>query len=313
MNFKRINWKTLSWLLAILAGVVMVAAATYMTGGMDVRFYFQPFAEGCLDCGFVPYYVQPMLAPLRLASFQNVWALWMLISVTGLLLIARQTKINPLYFMLAFPMIGQFWLGQIDVLVVLGAFLAINQRNSYLRGLGILFMLVKPQISILAVIYLLWREDRSQLLKVLAVPAAVFALSLVVYGLNWPLEWFINAQNNIPGHPWKLPAEFFWPWGLVLLPLPFLFKDRQDGTVVSFLVSSVAMPFFSLYSYIVILIFYAPWWTLPLSYAHMVFRPWLGDETMKMAWILPVTILGVYLVKRFELDRVLADRLHKTP
>ncbi len=252
-----------------------------------------------------------MLAPLRLASFQNVWALWMLISVTGLLLIARQTKINPLYFMLAFPMIGQFWLGQIDVLLCVGVFLAINHRSSYLRGLGILLLLVKPQIAFLAVLFLLWREERDQLLKVLVIPAVVFALSLVVYGVDWPLEWFRNAQTNIPGHTWKLASGFFWPWSLILLPLPFLFKDRQDGTVVSLLVTSLVMPFASLYSYIVFLIFYSPWWVLPLSYAHAIFRPWLGWESRRFAWILPLTILVVYLSRRFELKKFLIEKFQK--
>lgn len=308
MNFKQINWEKLSWIAAILVGVIMVAEALVLNGGQDVRLHYQPFAQGCLDCGFVPYYVQPMLAPLRLVSSEYVWSLWVLISVTGLLFIARQTEINPLIFMLSFPMVSQFWLGQIDVLLCVGAFLAINHRSSYLRGLGILLLLVKPQIAFLAVLFLLWREERSELLKVLVVPAAVFILSLVVYGVDWPLEWFRNARTNIPGHTWKLASGFFWPWSLVLLPLPFLFKDRQDGTVVSLLVSSLVMPFASLYSNIVFLIFYSPWWVLSLSYAHAVFRPWLGWESRKFAWILPLTVMAVYLSRRFELKKFLIEK-----
>ncbi len=308
MKFKRINWEKLSWIAAILVGAILAAETLVLKGGQDVRQYYQPFAQGCLDCGFVPYYVQPMLVPLRLVSSEYVWLLWVLISVAGLLLIARQTGINPLIFMLSFPMISQFWLGQIDVLLCIGAFLAIYHRNSYIRGLGILLLLVKPQIAFLAVLYLLWREDRSQLLKVLVVPVTVFTLSLVVYGLDWPLEWIRNAQTNIPGHTWKLAADFFWPWSLVLLPLPFLFKDRKDGTVVSFLVSSLVMPFASLYSYIVFLIFFSPWWVLPLSYAHAIFRPWLGWESRKFAWVLPLMILAVYLSRRFELKKLLTEK-----
>lgn len=312
MNFKRINWDKLSWIAAIMVGVIMTAEALVLNGGQDIRQHYQPFTQGCLECGFVPYYAQPMLAPMLLTSWKYVWALWVLISVTGLLLVARQTGINPLIFMLSFPMITQFWLGQIDVLLCVGAFLAVKHRSSYLRGLGILMLLVKPQIAFLAVLFLLWREERSQLFKVLVIPAAGFVLSLIVYGFDWPLEWAMNAQTNIPGHTWKLSSEFFWPWSLVLLPLPFLFKDRQDGAVVSFLVSSLVMPFFSMYSYIVFLIFYSSWWVLPLSYAHAVFRPWLGWESRKFAWVLPLTILGVYLTRRFELNKIVAKKFQKT-
>jgi hypothetical protein len=157
------------------------------------------------------------------------------------------------------------------------------------------------------------REDRKQLLKVLAVPVGVLAVSLVVYGVDWPIQWFVNARSNIPDHPWKMASEFFWPWGLVLLPLPFLFKDREEGTIVSFIVSSLAMPFFSVYSYIVFLIFESPWWVLPVSYAYKLFQPWLGLKTMKMAWILPLTMLLVHLNKRFDHRVRLNQRLQKTP
>ena len=228
-SFKNVNWEKLSWIAAIELSAVMVVLALFLPGGMDIRVYYQPFARGCLDCGFVPYYVQAMLAPMLLTSWKYVWALWTLITMVGLLWVAKRTRINPLIFILTFPMIGQFWLGQIDVLLCIGALLAIREKNPYLRGLGILLLLVKPQIAILAVLYLLYREKKSEIVKVLAVPVAVFALSLLVYGWDWPLEWFANATSNIPDHIWKQASAMLWPYALILLPVPFLHFILRNG------------------------------------------------------------------------------------
>jgi hypothetical protein len=56
-----------------------------------------------------------------------------------------------------------------------------------------------------------------------------------------------------------------WQYGIVILPLPFLFKDRRKRQQVSLLVSTIATPFFGVYSYIVFFIFYTKWWAVVLS------------------------------------------------
>ena len=318
-RLKIINWHTVSWIIAIEVAVGMVIFAFFYSrgidvgGGMDVIRYYKPFADGCMECGFIPHFAQILLSPLILAPEGYVWTYWTVFSLAGMLMIAWETRINPLIFLLTFPVIGQYWLGQIDVFLCLGALLAIRSKNPYWRGVGLTLMMVKPQIAVLAVLFLLVREDRKQLFKVLVVPVVVMAVSLGVYGVDWPIKWLANATVSIPDHPWKMATEFLWPWGLILLPVPFLFKEREDGTMVSFMVSSLAMPFFSVYSYVVFLIFESPWWVLPLSYAYRLFYPWLGAEVMKMAWLLPFGMLLVHLDRRFELAERLSQRLQKTP
>ena len=308
-RLKQVNWHKVSWIIAIEIAAAMVIIAIFFGGGMDTIRYYQPFAQGCLNCGFIPYFAQVLLSPLIPVSKAMVWPVWTAFSLTGLLLVAWKTEINPLIFLFTFPMFGQYWLGQIDVFLCLGALLAIRAKSPYWRGAGLTLMMVKPQIAMLAVVFLLVREERKSLLKMLAVPAAVLAVSLAVYGIDWPLRWFENARMFLPDHPWKMAAEFFWPWGLVLLPLPFFFKDREEGTLVSYMVSSLALPFFSVYSYIVFLIFESPWWVLPVSYAYKLFQPWYGEQVMKMAWILPLTMLLVHVNRRFDLTGRIRERV----
>ncbi len=198
-------------------------------------------------------------------------------------------------------MIGQYWLGQIDVFLCLGGCWRSGRKARTGAGRIDADDGQAADCDIGSDLFIGARGTK-ELLRVLAVPAAVLAISLAVYGIDWPLRWFENATINIPDHPWKMASEFFWPWGLVLLPLPFLFKDREEGTLVSYMVSALAFPFFSVYSYIVFLIFESPWWVLPVSYAYKLFQPWLGLEVMKMAWILPLTMLLVHVNKRFGLS-----------
>ena len=312
LKFKAVDWTKLSWIVAIEVGLIMVAATLFLAGGQDIRQYYEPFARGCLECGFVPYYVQPLLSPMLLFSGKFIWTFWSLLSIAGLLLLAKKTEINPLVFMLSFPMLVQFWLGQIDILICLGVFLALFHRNGIMRGLCIFLMLAKPQIAILAVIYLLFREDHKELWKVLIVPAAAFGISLVVYGFRWPLEWLLHAQANIPDHQWNFESDLLWPWEIVLFPLPFALKDKKDGTMVSFLISALLMPFFSLYSYIVFLLFESPYWLLPLTIVYYLGYSKFGEiEILKLVWVLPM--LYIYLDRRFNLKQTILKMLRRTP
>ncbi len=287
----------------------MVGAAFFLPGGQDLRLYYLPFANGCLSCGFVPYYAQPLLFPLTLIPESIVWPVWILISTGVFLLLSRKTGVNPGVLFLTFPFIGQFWLGQVDVLLCVGLILAYFSRDGLSKGVGIALLMVKPQVAVLLVLYLLVKEEGAQKLKMLAVPTLIFIVSLVVYGVDWPQEWLQTAQENIPQHVWKKSAGFFWPWGLILLPLPFLFKDRKDGAVVSLLVSSLTVPFFSVYSYVVFLILESPWWVLPASYIWMLAYPLIGVEGMKFAWLLPLGLLIRKVSQEFSIKSINFQRL----
>src|SRR5574340_1743545 len=86
--------------------------------------------------------------------------------------------------------------------------------------------MIKPQYAAIAVIYLLTRE--KQLVKTLLIPAAVFALSLIVFGITWPIEWLQHSTSNLPPHVWRLAAHDIWWLGVLLLWVPFLFRDRRE-------------------------------------------------------------------------------------
>ncbi|MEJ2759157.1 MAG: hypothetical protein P8046_11810 [Anaerolineales bacterium] len=287
------------WIIAIEVAVLLLIGTIFFPGGADLRNYYLPFVNGCMDCGFVPYYGQWMLFPLTLVPETWAWTLWTFVSMVGFLLLSRITEVNPAYVMLSFPLFGQFWLGQVDLIICVGLVLAIYSPKAFLRGLGICLMLLKPQISILPILFLIIREDEKNWWKVIIFPVAMLLISFLVYGVVWPFAWLQNASAEIPSHVWKLAAGLFWPWGLMMFPLVFLFKQKREGTLVALLISAVVMPYFSVYSYVVFLILESSIGTVVISFLWLISMPFMGREAMKFSWILPLYLLMIKFKERF--------------
>jgi hypothetical protein len=287
---KNKNWNRISWIIAIETAVLMVAASFFLPGGDDLYRYYIPFSNGCLDCGFIPYFAQWILWPLAHFPTNFAWPIWTLISLTGWLSLCWYLKSNPAIVLLAFPAFGQIWLGQIDVLICVGLALALLGKNPYVRGAGIALALIKPQFSIIAIFFLISRE--RHLVKVLIIPIVMAAVSLVIFGITWPIDWITNAMNHVPPHVWRLASIDIWPVGLALVWLPFLFVERGARFEAGILISAIATPFVGVYSYIIFLVFVRKnWWIVALSYLWFIAYPFWQEGSMRLAWILPVALL----------------------
>lgn len=291
----------LTWLIAIEIAIVMVVMTFIRPGGDDIYRYYLPFAQGCLNCGFTPYYSYWILWPLQFIPMELLWPFWTALTLTGLLLLCRFTGINPIFLLLAYPTFGQVWLGQIDILICLGLTLALLGKSPYTRGAGIALALIKPQYAAVAVFFLLTKE--KQLVKTLIIPAVIFAFSLVVFGVTWPIEWYRNSISNLPPHVWRLAAHDIWWLGALLVWVPFLFKDRRERFEVATIISALSSPVIGVYSYIIFLLFnLKKWWFVLLSYIWVLAYPFLGKSSLRFAWILPVVMLGQILYDKYKTD-----------
>lgn len=290
-RLKNLNWKKLSWVIAIEIAIILAVSTFFLPGGADLYIFYYPFAQGCLDCAFVPYYTYWLLWPLGMLPAVLAWPLVTIAAVLVMLLVLRHTKVNPMLVYLSFPFLAQMWLGQIDFIEIGGLAIALLAANPYLRGLGIVLALTKPQVAGLAVLFLLTKEKWKDIPKALAVPMAVLVISMVVYGPLWPLEWFSNAEGKIPLDVYRYASDMIWPLGLALVWTPLLFKDRRTRFEAALLVTSIASPLYGVYYYTAFLAFRSYWWTTLLSYAWALLYPWMGASAMKFAWVLPVGML----------------------
>jgi hypothetical protein len=289
------------WTASIGAALGLILASFYLPGGDDLYRYYLPFAQGCLDCGFVPFYSQWFLLPLRiLPDYPLTWGFWSIIVVGIFLFLASITRVNPLLLLVSFPMLGQVWLGQVDVLIVVGLVIFLFVKNPYIRGIGLILALAKPQLTFLPLAFTLLLEPPVIVLKLLFPPVAIFCASLMVFGWRWPALWLENVATALPIHVWRLASIDVWKFGVLLTPLPLLFNEKKERLVSGLLVSALATPFFGVYSYLVFLLFEIEWWHVLLSYAWLAgFGIWQADA-MRLAWLLPLGMLAHMLYKKLN-------------
>jgi heme/copper-type cytochrome/quinol oxidase subunit 4 len=302
-KINNMNWDKLGWAIAIDVAIVVVIATFLLPGGQDLYNHYYPLAWGCLNCALVPYFTQWLVWPLASIPPQLAWPLVSVLSVFSVLAVCRMTKVNPALVFLSFPFLAEIWLGQIDFIEIIGFSIALFSSNPFIRGIGIILALTKPQLAFLAVFFLLTKEKRQDLLKVLTAPIVVFVVSLVVYGVTWPLEWLSNAKTwHVVSFPvnlerrelldsYHMAADLVWQVGIVLIWVPFWFKDRSDRFQAALLVTSLSNPYYAVYYYITFLVFRSTWWTFLLSYAWVLAYPWLERESMVFAWVLPASML----------------------
>lgn len=290
-HFSRIE--KLSWVAAIGAGIGLIIASFRLHGGDDYYRYYLPFAQGCLDCGYVPYFAKWFLFPLSFfPEYPFGWSMLTIISVIGFLSLAYITHINPLYFFISFPMLGQIWLGQIDLLIATGLVIFLFSKNDILRGFGLILALTKPQLTFLPLLLSLLLESPRLFLKLLLVPALIIFFSLIVFGFDWFMLWIENASANLPVHVWRLASLDVWKFGIFLMPLPFLFKEKRERLTAGLLVSALATPFYGVYSYVLFLLFDIKWWSVLLSYVWMFSFIFWRESAMRLAWVLPLGMLA---------------------
>ncbi len=250
-SFLKLNWSKIGWIVAIETASIVFIASFFLPGGEDLYRYYYPFANGCLNCGFIPYYAQWILYPLSFIPPRLAWPVWTLISAIGFISLCRFTKVNPALILLSFPALGQFWLGQIDIIVAIGLVLGLLSTNPYIRGICLLLALIKPQIAGLPVLILLFNQPRQEIIKVLLLPMVAMFISLVVYGFSWPIDWFMNSWNNLPVHVWRMASIDTWRYGLVFVLFLLMFKSIQSRFFAALAISAIASPFFSVYSYLI--------------------------------------------------------------
>lgn len=280
------------WVLSLSASIGIVVSAFFLPGGDDLYRYYIPFENGCSDCGYVPYYAQWFLWLVRmLPDYPYAWPVWTIINVLGFMSLAYFTGINPFLFIISFPMLGQIWLGQVDLLICMGILIFLFSKNQYIRGLGICLALTKPQLTALPIFFSLLLENPKGLAKLIAFPSLVLLMSFLIYGPEWPIAWVSNALHALPVHVWRLASIDIWKFGVLLIPVPLLIRNQRKRLEAGLLVSALATPFFGVYSYVTFLLLNTKWWTWALSYGWVIGYYWLGESAMRFAWILPLCML----------------------
>jgi glycosyl transferase family 87 len=308
---------TLQRAVSIEIILLTTVMAYFLPGGDDLYRFYLPVAQGCPQCGFNPWFASWVFFPLTLVPIRFLWTVWVFVTGVVYFWACEKFQTNPLVVLLAFPMFGQIWLGQTDAIILLGIVLYLTSPNPYVRGLGIVLAATKPHVTAAALLVLLW-YDRDRW-KTLIVPTLVGIASLIVWGPDWPLKWWatrdVPEANGGPANVWTAAAIV--PLGLLTFLLILLVKEKTSKVAVALIAMALSVQRFGVYSYGLFMVFAAPWWSLPLSYAWALSYPWFGAMGIQFAWVLPLGIL-IYLIwpdvkERYDQWKSARDGANKAP
>ena len=216
-----------------------------------------------------------ILAPFALLPIHLSGAIWVALStlaglwcihhLEGGLFATVLCLLSPAYIRFATS-------GQIDAVPLLGFVLLLTARSLRRESLGVVLMLVKPQVFGAGLLTYWLNLEHRQKFWVLAAPVAVVSVSFVLYGF-WPLQmgWqHLSQSPNIAPWPYGIPV------GLGLLAWSVRAqKPALGGLSTIFLVPYIATS--SVFAYTVVLFSLAP--------------RWLSVGAFLFLWIMALTIM----------------------
>ncbi len=240
----------------------------YPTG----RSVADPYAvPGFFNAPWLAWILAPFtLLPVHVSG--TIWVamstlvgLWCIHRLGGGLLATLLCLLSPAYIRFATA-------GQIDAVPLLGFVLLVTTQELRWGNLGVVLMLVKPQVLGAGVLTYWINLERRQKILTLAVPTAVVVLSLVLYGF-WPLQivWQ-DLSQYVDISPWPYGI----PLGIGLLAWSIREeKPALGGLSTFFLVPYIASS--SAFAYSVVLFSLAP--------------RWLSVLTFLFLWLMALTIM----------------------
>jgi hypothetical protein len=192
---------------------------------------------------------------------------------------------------------------------------AIRTKRPYWQGAATLLLCLKPHLGgLLALIYLFWQRDR----RAFAVSGAVGLITLMFFGLGWPLEWLQRLVSEISitlkgSGSFGNPSNDFndiglFPYGLLLWPLVMLPYPRQQKipAIIGACISS--SPYAGNYSLIAAMAVPLAIWFYPL-----LSLPFLGYIGYSLITLVPIALVvypvvakyaGYFLGRRETAERV---------
>ena len=221
-----------------------------------------------------PPFFALFLAPFSWFSFDTAFQLWTLLSVAaiGVSLLMMARIVSPLPFptraaLLAgffgfYPLTFSLILGQFSALLLLawtGSFYYLRTGRPERAGVALAILLIKPELLILATLYVAWQRWWGVLRTLLPLSALAIATSFAIMGpggaLHYPLFLLQNARD--PAHGSLVVAMFGWNAAVANLL----------GPAKPLLSSLLALPL------VLVTVALPPWWSCACSVRWIDRRP----------------------------------------
>jgi hypothetical protein len=311
------------WLVLILAVALCIVSIRVMTSyipfASDWEVYFQPTIQAWIDGGSALYgeanwstgfwnppWMVWLLLPL---AVWPVWVGWGAVVVATFLAMAWLTKGYPKrWLVFTSPLIVDVVInGQVEIIPMLGIALGwMAGARSHLLGIGLVLMAAKPQATFLVGLWLWWRHPHR--IRALLVPAAVFAVSLVIHGWDWPIRWASGPSifNLMPlvnnSTAWRSVGFWMAPVALVLALWALRLPRTRINLGALVVINALITPYMNSHSLIQVLTFsllpLGPAWAVGswASTFSVFLRAWFGKPAVHLDFVVAAILTIGYLL-----------------
>lgn len=262
----------LNVVLVTLAFLLLSYALWQLPYFVDWDTVYHPAGRAVADPYTVPgFFNAPwlawILAPFALFPVHLSGTIWVALStLVGLWCIHRlEGGLTATVLCLLSPAYIRFVTsGQVDAVPLLGFVLLLTLQKVRWQSLAIVLMLVKPQVFGAGLLTYWLNLERRQKILVLVAPAAVVALSFIMYGF-WPLQmgWQHLSQS---------PNMALWPYGIPIGLGLLAWSFRKENAAIGGLSTYFLVPYFatsSTFVYTVVLFSLAPRWLSVVAFLFL--------------------------------------------
>ena len=307
--------------VALFIAVLRLVTA-YIPLATDWEVYFAPTARGWIEGrqilpgeanwdGNATFWNPPWLLWLILPlATWPIWLGWGLMVVATLVVMIWATRgYEKRWLVFTSPLIIGFIVdGQVELFPMLGIALGwLAKDRPYLLGVALVLMAAKPQACFLVAIWLLlYHRQRA---RALLIPVAVFCISMVVHGWDWPIRW-LNGRTPLyarevfhDSSTWRTAG--YWMVPVALLLVSWTLRLRRTRFHLGAIVAANALitPYMSSHSLVQLLTFsllpLGPRWALAgwvVSFTVFL-RPWFGQTAMHVDFAAAAVLMIGYLAK----------------
>lgn len=271
----------------------LVAIAYILPGGYDAGLYYlRPWYTDTTT----PIYMHWLLEPVARLPWPHGWAALILLTVLAVRFATHVWETRWTVALMSMPLLWTVWLGQIELVGVMGAALGwlVVQRKlpPAWFGIALIALLTKPQVGAgLALLFTWWLyRDRGwrPLLWAGLVAGGVGVFTLLVQP-DWVGLWIDRLQRLDPGSRYFSSAVF--PWGLLAVPLALLPRPvgRIQRARLVAAVTLLASPYFATYHCLTLMTLERrPVVTLV---SWLTVAPMLLADNQTFGWLIPGTVL----------------------
>jgi len=291
-----------------IALIITLALIAPLYGGYDFRVAYRgdTLAHTYGAHTVSPYPLYWFIYPFAIFPEDVGYVIWNLANALCFIFAIKYWKSDLLSFSFFIGVFWTFYGGQIEGFTC-GALVLAMLPNTWLAGLGITFLSLKPQTGLLPILFVLWQRRDW---KLLVAPALVYLMSFVTWGW-WIPQWWQALRPIKNVGPFLASNVSLYPYGFIFLLLVWRYRSSLK---IWMLVQSLMMPYSPIYSLAPLFTLTSPpiWASILIWVFYLVTDTHLGLSLLGFIFPLAFLMYEIWHVEKHPGEAGTHQGLHST-